>query len=155
MYFFAFSLHFTRFFACNKADKPLIFNHLYTQTAPLSIFNVFFVLIFTLACAHQRFRMHAFIPYARAHLFLTHARIYSLRMRARIYLRNARARVLFIRSARACDEHKWLLPIPYFLWVPCICRTIPVEFPQSSRRVPVEFPQSSYMRQQESIRCVP
>ena len=66
MYFFALSLHFTRFFACNKAGKSLIFNHLYIQTAPLSIFNVFFVLIFTLACVHQRFRMHAFIPYARA-----------------------------------------------------------------------------------------
>ena len=104
MYFFALSLHFTRFFACNNAGKSLIFNHLYTQIAPLSIFNVFFVLIFTLACVHQRFRMHAFIPYARA-------------------------RVLFISIARACDEHKWLLPIPYFLWAPCICRTIPVEFP--------------------------
>ena len=66
MLFFAFLLHFTRFFACNKAGKSLIFNCLYTQNTPLSIFNVFFVLIFTLACVHQRFRMHAYILYARA-----------------------------------------------------------------------------------------
>ena len=132
MLFFAFLLHFTRFFACNKAGKSLIFNHLYTQNTPLSIFNVFFVLIFTLACAHQHSRMRAST--------LSHARIYSLRTCTRIiYLRNARVRVLFISIARACDEHKWLLPIPYFLWTPCICRTIPVEFPQSSCRVPVEF----------------
>ena len=103
MYFFAFSLHFTRFFTCNNACKSLIFNHLYTQTAPLSIFNVFFVLIFTLACAHQHSRMHA-IPYACMHLFLTHARIYSLRMRARMYLRNA----------RTCDEHKCFFPFRIF-----------------------------------------
>ena len=70
MLFFAFLLHFTRFFACNKAGKSLIFNHLYTQTAPLSIFNVFFVLIFTLACVHQRFRMHAYIPYACARVYI-------------------------------------------------------------------------------------
>ena len=70
MYFFALSLHFTRFFACNKADKSLIFNYLYKQNAPLSIFNVFFVLIFTLACVHQRFRMHAYILYARARVYI-------------------------------------------------------------------------------------
>lgn len=70
MYFFAFSLHFTRFFARNKAGKPLIFNYLYTQNAPLSIFNVFFVLIFTLACVHQRFRMHAYILYACARVYI-------------------------------------------------------------------------------------
>ena len=121
MYFFAFLLHFTRFFTCNNAGRSLIFNYLYTQTAPLSIFNVFFVLIFTLACAHQRFRMLAFIPYACMHLFLTHARIYSLRMRARIYLRNA----------RACDEHKCFFHSVFFLGT--------LYLPYNSRRVPAEF----------------
>ena len=86
MYFFAFLLHFTHFFACNKAGKSIIFNHLYTQIAPLSIFNVFFVLIFTLACVHQRFRMHAYILHARAHLFLTHACAYIFEERARARL---------------------------------------------------------------------
>ena len=70
MLFFAFSLHFTRFFACNNADKSLIFNYLYTKNAQLSIFNVFFVLIFTLACVHQHSRMHAYILYERARVYI-------------------------------------------------------------------------------------
>ena len=77
MLFFAFLLHFTRFFACNKTGKSLIFNHLYTQTAPLSIFNVFF-------CTNFHSRMRAST--------LSHAHIYSLRTRAYIFKERAHAR---------------------------------------------------------------
>gem|GEM_PF-4836379 len=69
MYFFAFSLHFPRFSPVMGGGNFLILNYLCAQTALLSIFN-FFVLIFTLACAHQRFRMHAFIPHARARVYI-------------------------------------------------------------------------------------